>query len=186
MIYAQIHLTLPAWIHDQVDPLMRLTDPLQQVEFAIHLAKLNIQHATGGPFGAAIFDDQGRLISVGVNRVVTQSSSIAHAEIMAFVTAQQRVQRFRLNEDGNRYVLATSAQPCCQCYGASIWAGIDDMLIGARASDVEELTQFDEGPLPVDWRGELVKRGVKVQMDLARDAARAVLEAYSAGDGPSY
>ena len=30
-------------------------------------------------------------------------------------------------------VLATSSQPCCQCYGATIWAGIDRLLIGASA-----------------------------------------------------
>ena len=25
--------------------------------------------------------------------------------------------------------LATSSQPCCQCYGATFWAGIDHLLI---------------------------------------------------------
>src|SRR3546814_1748117 len=79
---------------------------------------------------------------------------------MAYMLAQQRLQRARLNRDdaGNpdgRYTLATSAQPCCQCYGATIWAGIDRLLIGARAQDVMELTEFDEGPLPADWVGEL-------------------------------
>ena len=42
--------------------------------------------------------------------------------------------------------------------GASFWAGIDVLLIGARAADVMELTEFDEGPLPADWRGELERR----------------------------
>ena len=25
--------------------------------------------------------------------------------------------------------LATSSQPCCQCYGATVWAGIDRLLV---------------------------------------------------------
>ena len=60
--------------------------------------------------------------------------------------------------DGERVGPITSppaSQPCCQCYGATFWAGIDELLIGARADDVMELTEFDEGPLPADWTGEL-------------------------------
>ena len=56
--------------------------------------------------------------------------------LVAFATAQQRSQRFRLNQDGGRITLATSSQPCAMCYGASFWAGIDAVLIGARAEDV--------------------------------------------------
>src|SRR3546814_11526113 len=110
---------------------------------------------------------------------------------MAYMLAQQRLQRARLSrdDDGNpdgRYTLATSAQPCCQCYGATIWAGIDRLLIGARAQDVMELTEFDEGPLPADWVGELDKRGIEVVRDVNRDDARAVLRAYGAGGGQRY
>jgi tRNA(Arg) A34 adenosine deaminase TadA len=107
-----------------------------------------------------------------------QNCSVAHAEMMAIMIAQQRLGRHRLNEDGQRYVLASSAQPCCQCYGGSFWAGIDELLIGARSDDVEELTEFDEGPLPTDWIGELERRGIRVRRDILRDQARAVLGAY--------
>jgi tRNA(Arg) A34 adenosine deaminase TadA len=117
---------------------------------------------------------------------VQHNCSVAHAEMMAFMTAQARTQRFRLNEDGQRYALATSAQPCCQCYGASVWAGIDELLIGARSEDVEELTEFDEGPLPADWIGELERRGVQVRRDILRDEARDALAAYSARGGLMY
>jgi tRNA(Arg) A34 adenosine deaminase TadA len=98
--------------------------------------------------------------------------------------AQQRLAQHRLNQGGNRYVLATSAQPCCQCYGATVWAGIDELLIGARADDVEELTEFDEGPLPADWIGELQRRGIAVRRDILRDRARAVLADYGASGTP--
>ncbi|HET8897404.1 MAG TPA: nucleoside deaminase, partial [Rhodanobacteraceae bacterium] len=85
-----------------------------------------------------------------------------------------------------RYTLATSAQPCCQCYGATVWAGIDTLLIGARAEDVMRLTAFDEGPLPPDWVGELATRGIEVRRDLRRDEACEVLAAYSDGGGARY
>jgi hypothetical protein len=110
---------------------------------------------------------------------------------MAYMLAQQRTQRSRLNLDdaGERLgpiTLATSSQPCCQCYGATFWAGIDRLLIGARSEDVMALTAFDEGPLPADWIGELERRGIAVVRDLHRDAACDVLRSYGSQGGKFY
>lgn len=178
MIYAQLHLTLPAWIHDEVDGQRLYPDAESRIALAIQLSRRNVDHRSGGPFGAAVFTGEGRLVGVGVNRVVPHNCSVAHAEVMALATSQQRVQSFRLNQSGDRYTLATSAQPCSMCYGALIWAGIDQLLIAARADDVQQLAGFDEGPLPADWKGELEKRGIQVRTDLMRDHARDVLRDY--------
>ena len=178
MLPAQLHLTLPVWLREEVDESRLYADYESRVALAIGLARRNVEMRSGGPFGAAVFTGAGRLISAGVNRVVPQSCSVAHAEMMAYMLAQARLQRFRLNEGGERFVLATSAQPCCQCYGATIWAGIDELLIGARSQDVQELTEFDEGPLPADWIGELEKRGIAVKRDILRESAREALLRY--------
>jgi len=186
MLPAQLHLTLPLWLRDSIDDTRLYVDDEARMGLAIELARGNVENHSGGPFGAAVFTAEGRLVSVGVNRVIAQSCSLAHAEIMAYMLAQQRLQRFRLNEDGAKFVLAASSQPCCQCYGATIWAGIDELLIGARSEDVEELTEFDEGPLPTDWIGELEKRGVRVKRDILREQAREVLARYSELGGTVY
>ena len=57
---------------------------------------------------------------------------------------------------------------------------------GARAEDVMELTEFDEGPLPADWIGELNKRGIEVVRDLHRQDARDVLRRYGESGGDRY
>ena len=191
MLYAQVHLTLPAWVHEHVDADRTHAGDEAKVALAIELSRLNIESRSGGPFGAAVFGPDDRIVAVGVNRVLPQQCSLAHAETMAYMLAQQRTQRSRLNEleDGTRvgpFTLATSAQPCCQCYGATFWAGIDRLLIGARSEDVESLTEFDEGPLPADWIGELQKRGIEVVRDLNRDDARAVLKQYGELGGTFY
>lgn len=178
MLYAQLHLTLPPWIHDQVDADTAYETAEKRIALAVRLSQLNVSHQSGGPFGAAVFNQAGRLLGVGVNRVVPHNCSAAHAEVMALATTQQRLQKFRLNDDGERITLATSAQPCSMCYGALIWAGIDELLIAARANDVQTLTGFDEGPLPADWKGELEKRGIEVRTDILRDEACAVLKEY--------
>ena len=191
MLYAQVHLTLPAWVHDAVDAARAYPSDAEKVALAIALSKHNIEAGTGGPFGAAVFGPDDRIIAIGVNRVVPHACSVAHAEMMAYMLAQGRTQRLRLNRDADDNVigpitLATSSQPCCQCYGATVWAGIDRLLIGARSEDVEELTEFDEGPLPADWVGALNARGIEVVRDIERDAARAVLRMYGETGGAKY
>ena len=178
--------TLPAWIAELVDGSRIYRDADGRIALAVQLARLNVDHASGGPFGAAIFDDDGRVVAVGVNRVEPLRSSLAHAEIVALAGAQQKLGRARLGDDGRRYTLASSSQPCCQCYGAIVWAGIDELLVAARASDTEALAGFDEGPLPADWCTQLEQRGIRVQRDIRRDAACAVLAAYAKRGGKLY
>lgn len=188
---AQLHLTLPVWIHDVVDMQRAYATDEDKVALAIELSRRNVEAGSGGPFGAVVFGPGERIVAAGVNRVLPQTCSLAHAETMAFALAQHRAQRARLNrlDDGTPvgpFTLATSAQPCCQCFGASIWAGIDRLLIGASAEDVMALTTFDEGPLPADWVGELEARGIAVVRDLLREEARAVLRSYGEAQGGHY
>jgi len=186
MLPLQISLTLPPWIGDVADVNRRYATDEERMSVALALARGNVDRGDGGPFGAALFNNHsGRLVAVGVNRVVPQHCSLAHAENMALMIAQQRLGRHRINADGGHYALATSAQPCCQCYGAIMWAGIDTLLIGARTEDVESLTAFDEGPLPADWVGELQRRGITARRDILRDASRDILADYGR-NGPSY
>lgn len=191
MLPAQIALTLPDWVHETVDATRAYPGDEAKVALAIELSRRNVEAGTGGPFGAALFDQADRIVSVGVNRVLPLACTLAHAETMAFMLAQQRLRRARLNLDETgarlgRYALATSSQPCCQCYGATVWAGIDRLLIGARSEDVMALTEFDEGPLPTDWIGELRARGVEVVRDLLRASACDVLRRYGEAGGPRY
>jgi tRNA(Arg) A34 adenosine deaminase TadA len=192
MLHAQVQLTLPAWVQGHVDIARAYVGDEAKVALAIELSRMNVDAGSGGPFGAAVFNaDDDRIVSIGVNRVLPQTCSVAHAETMAYMLAQQRLQRSRLNRDLDdnvvgRFVLATSAQPCCQCYGATVWAGIDRLLIGARSEDVEALTPFDEGPLPADWTGELRRRGIEVVRDIHRDAACDVLRSYGESNAGRY
>lgn len=188
---ARVELTLPDWIPAAVAGIGAVAGDQDKVALAIDLSRRNIAADTGGPFGAVVFGPDDRVVAAAVNRVMPGSCSLAHAEAMAYMLAQQQLGRARLNRDDDgqplgRFVLATSSQPCCQCYGATVWAGIDRLLIGARSEDVEELTEFDEGPLPQDWVGELEKRGITVVRDLLREDARAVLRAYGESGGDRY
>ena len=48
MIYAQLHLTLPAWVHEEVDAQRSYPSAQDKVALAIRLSRLNVDHRSGG------------------------------------------------------------------------------------------------------------------------------------------
>lgn len=79
MLYAQVHLTLPDWIHAHVDDSRAYPSDEDKVALAIELSRMNVQERSGGPFGAVVFGPDHRIIAAAVNRVVPQTTSLAHA-----------------------------------------------------------------------------------------------------------
>ena len=133
------------------------------MELAIELARRNVDHG-GGPFGATIVDSaSGAVVAVGANWVVSQQSSLLHAEIGAIAFAQAALGSHTLA--GEMVDLVTSSEPCAQCLGATVWSGVRHLVCGAAASDAEAIG-FDEGPM----RGRL-GGGARAARD-PRDARR--------------
>ncbi|MBN2199898.1 MAG: nucleoside deaminase [Candidatus Aminicenantes bacterium] len=178
----------PSWLEKELRRGRACPDDRDKAAFVVGLSELNVLRGTGGPFGAAVFEEPGgRLISAGVNAVILNGCSLAHAEIMALGLAQKKTGRPRLNSrPGRSYVLASSSQPCAMCWGAMLWAGVDRVLFSALKSDVERLTGFDEGALPKRWRSELGLRGIQVRSGLLRSEACRVLRLYKEKDGRIY
>lgn len=181
----QIHL--PEWLDAAIDDdAATFATPEDRMQFAIKLAHLNIENGTGGPFGAAVFErPTGRLVAAGVNCVVGQNCSIAHAEMMAIATAQQRIGHYALGSDGHTHELVTSVEPCAMCLGAIPWSGVRSVLCGARAEDAEAIG-FNEGAKPNDWVSVLSARGIETQRDVCRDEAVHVLTQYLESGGMIY
>ena len=179
--------SLPAWVEDVVDFDRPYASDDDKMALAIDLSLNNVIHATGGPFGAAIFDvATDRLIAPGVNLVVPQNNPTAHAEIVAMGVAGARMGRYDLSNDGTEpTVLATSVEPCAMCLGATPWSGVTSVLIGARDGDARSIG-FDEGTKPADWVRSLEQRGISVRQDVLRDDAIAVLDRYASGGGEIY
>ena len=158
----------------------------QRMELAVSLSRRNAEQG-GGPFGACVFDmSSHRLLSVGVNQVASAGLSVAHAEMMALMQAQNALQSWTLNaRDLPACELVTSSEPCVQCYGGIYWSGIKQLACGARKSDVVAIG-FDEGPRPDNWVELLERRGIAVKRSVMREDAVAVLEAYKRNNGLIY
>ncbi len=173
-------------------PTVPMVDDIQRMQFVIRLAGWNVSNRTGGPFAAAVFDrGSGEVMSIGVNRAVPHSCSIAHAEALAIAFAQKRCATHDLSRAGGEgFELVTSGQPCIQCFGMVWWSGVTRLVVAASAADIEQICGFDEGPIPDDWEAQLHSRArlprVEVVAGVCRDEACEVLRAYAAMNGENY
>jgi tRNA(Arg) A34 adenosine deaminase TadA len=188
MRFPSVTLQLPGWVEEALGGSEEVyPDVEDRMRLAIELSRLNVRHGTGGPFGAAIFDlETNRLLAPGVNLVVGSNCSVAHAEMVAIMVAQRRVESFDLGGPGlPPYELVTSTEPCAMCLGATPWSGVRRLTCGARDEDAVAVG-FDEGEKPVYWVEALERRGISVTRDVLREEAAEVLREYAEGGGRIY
>ncbi len=81
----ELTLTMPEWTSSELAKLpTHLSSIEDRMREVIRFSQLNVERDTGGPFAAGVFErDSGRVVAVGVNRVVANRCSAAHAEVMA-------------------------------------------------------------------------------------------------------
>jgi tRNA(Arg) A34 adenosine deaminase TadA len=177
---------LPEWLLAELE---RHTHPLktheQRIRLVNELAARNFREGNGGPFAAIVIDRSTDLIvSIGVNVVLSSGLSAGHAEFMALSLAQERIGHWDLGASAEQDLeLVVNWRPCIMCFGSLIWSGVKHLVIPGDGPELEELTGFDEGPVPGgDWRGELEARGISITMDVLRDEAISVFAEYSIAD----
>ena len=132
------------------------TDYLAMLRVAIEEARLGL--AEGGiPIGAALFDNNGRLIGRGHNRRVQEGDPSVHGETDAFRKAgRQRSYRDK--------IMVTTLAPCWYCSGLVRQFNIGTVVVG-------ESVNFGGG---VAW---LRENGIKV-IDLQSAECIAMLGEY--------
>lgn len=182
----EIRITNPDWVGSTVDFTRRYPDDDSKVRLAVWLARENVLRDTGGPFGAAVFDETGRLVGVGTNGVVRLNNSSAHAEMVALAMAQADVGSFTLQNDGApRHDLFSSCEPCAMCLGATLWSGVTRVVFSATREDATR-SGFDEGPVFADSYRYLEDRGITIERGRLRSEGASVLDLYVQRGGPIY
>jgi tRNA(Arg) A34 adenosine deaminase TadA len=179
---------LPAWAKFTMrQHKLPLVSRVSRMRFVIRLALENLEHGTGGPFGAAVFETKtGTLVSIGVNIVVLANCSHSHAEMVALANAQKALENFDLGAPGlSEHELVTSCEPCAMCYGAIPWSGVRKVVCGARCEDAEAIG-YDEGAKPTNWASALEARAISVIQDVCRREAVTVLQEYKKRGGMIY
>jgi tRNA(Arg) A34 adenosine deaminase TadA len=178
----RLTIELPEWLAEIAaeHPGPLVTDD-ERMALTIRLSQENVRRG-GGPFGGTVFLED-RLVSSGVNLVLSSGYSIAHAEIVALMAAQQALGGGALSLPP--LTLFASTEPCCQCFGSLVWAGVRRLVCGATTADAEAVG-FDEGPKPDGWVNVLERRGIAVSRGVLQAEARQVLNDYVARGGQIY
>ena len=182
-------LSLPEWIDDFLKQYQfPLVSNEERMRFVLKLTLQNIEKITGGPFGSAVFErESGQLVSVGVNVVLNQGCSAAHAEMMAIMLAQQELGTHDLGiPELPEFQLVTSGKMCAMCLGSVVWSGVREVLASAQPEDVENIVGFDEGPAPADYDQQLEKRGISIIPSFLREEGCEVLQRYVDLEGVVY
>ncbi|MDE0838068.1 MAG: nucleoside deaminase [Kiritimatiellae bacterium] len=188
MSSSHFQLSLPDWVQPYVASLPeQIQDVSARMQVAIALARYNVDNGTGGPFGAAIFEqNSGRLAAAGMNLVVGKHCSLAHAEMVAIMMAQSALKTHDLGRAaGAPYQLVSSTEPCAMCLGAIPWSGVQSLVCGANDADARAVG-FDEGEKPSDWQGGYQRRGIAVECGVCGEDAARVLRDYAASGGEIY
>ena len=185
----QLTLKLPDWIDNFLAGYSSVIPSMEtQMRFVLDLTERNIHEKTGGPFGAAVFEQKsGKLVSVGVNIVDGQNCSAAPAEMMALMLAQKKIGHYDLADARfPSHRLVTSGKMCAMCLGNVCWSGIKEVVSSAEPEDVERITGFDEGPTPQDYNDQLKLRGINLVPGLLREQGKEVLQLYVDLNGQVY
>jgi tRNA(Arg) A34 adenosine deaminase TadA len=110
---------------------------------------LEIAHRNpDAPFGALLVDrETGRIVAEGLNR--WQENPTWHGEIDAI----NRCAADCPDVTWSGLRLYTTAEPCCMCQGAILWAGIPEVVFGTSIRTLQRL-----GWNQIDLRAEEVTR----------------------------
>lgn len=182
--FPDVLLQLPSWVSGICGPGDIYPSLDDRMGLVIELARQNVACATGGPFGAAVFDlGTGALIAPGVNLVMTTNTALAHAEMLAIAIAGRVVGSFDLS--GLPTELVASTEPCAMCLGTVPWSGVRQLVCGAIDEDARAIG-FDEGDKPAGWSDKLRSRGIAVITEVRRSEAAAILKAYADSGGVIY
>ncbi len=182
-----ISVTLPEWCERFAAPGEVFATAEQRMALAVRLARENVRLGTGGPFGAAVFEQaSGRLVALGVNSVERLRNSALHGEMVALMFAQARCGSHTLRApELPAHELYTSCEPCAMCLGALLWSGVRRVVCAASREDAIRIG-FDEGPVFRASHAYLEARGVEILQGLLAEEAREVLRDYARHGGLVY
>lgn len=109
------------------------------VQKAVEEAMQTVRSNMGGPFGAAIVDETGKLY-LASNTVLASHDPTSHAEVNVI----RKVCAEKQSHDLSGSILYTTCYPCPMCISACIWANIREIHYGCTAKDAMEIGFRDD------------------------------------------
>lgn len=133
--------------------------PQELMGKAIALADRNAKTRHGGPFGAIVADQGGKILGEGVNGISSRVDPTAHAEVMAIRRAADKLGRADLSD----CVLYCSAEPTAMGQALIASVGIKKVYFGLSNDAVRAIRKPEQ---PAEY------------IPLEQDAARAMFKSW--------
>ena len=108
------------------------------------------------PYGAVIVKDN-EVVAKAYNTVIRDSDPSAHAEMNAIRDLTTKNNSPSLAG----YTMYASGEPCAMCAAACIWAGIDEIIIGAS---VEDLININQSQIHLSCEEIIAKSSKKIKV----------------------
>jgi tRNA(Arg) A34 adenosine deaminase TadA len=142
---------------------------VNDVELLREVIAMGVESASGegGPFGALVATDGGRVVGRGTNRVVNERDPTLHAEVVAIREACRSLG----THDLSGTVLYASCEPCPMCFGAAYWARVDRIVHAASRADAAA-AGFDDAAIHADVARPPAERELATVQLLAEDGWR--------------
>jgi guanine deaminase len=147
---------------------------------AVKKASVTMNAGEGGPFGAAIIDQEGNLY-VASNTVLSSNDPTAHAEVNAIRSACKA----KHTHDLSGCVLYTTCYPCPMCLSACIWANIKTIYYGCTPKDAEAIG-FRDDFIYRFIKGDCTDRNVMTITQEGRELTMVLFEEYMKKNGEIY
>lgn len=151
------------------------------IHLVIAKTREGIRENIGGPFGAAIVDERGELLSVSSNRVLRDKDPTAHAEVTAIREACKKLG----THDLSGCTIYATGYPCPMCMGAIIWANIKLCYYGCTPKDAEKIGFRDDFIYRFIQNGCAEKSTLRCE-ELGREDCLKLFEEYSEQQKPLY
>lgn len=138
---------------------------------AIALADENAKSLKGGPFGAIVANEKGKILGRGVNGISSRVDPTAHAEVMAIRQAAEKIGQ----ADLSGCFLYVSSEPTMMGKALIISVGIETVYYGMSHDDIKDIRGKEE-----TVRKELScdLEGLTDYIQIERDAAIQMYEAW--------
>lgn len=120
------------------------------------------------PYGAVIVKN-GQILAKAGNTVQRDCDPSAHAEMNAIRNMTNQINSPSLAG----YTLYATAEPCPMCATACIWAGIDDIIIGAS---IQDLISYNQAQINLACEEIIAKsfKDIKVTKGILRQESLAL------------
>ncbi|MCB1783738.1 MAG: response regulator [Alphaproteobacteria bacterium] len=162
--------TSPALATQTYEP--HFTDE-QLMQRAVELAERNARSKKGGPFGAVISNEKGKILGEGTNGITSRVDPTAHAEIMAIRQAAEKLGRSDLSD----CTLYCSSEPTMMGHALISSVGIKKVFFGLSHKEINKIRSQD-AKVRAELEGHKPKETEYIQ--LGHDHAMTVFERWEA------